>query len=73
MQCKGLSEAGCGPVGETGMAEVDAAEDMDVRLGVDVEVDDKDDIGREEYDMGREAGGEVGYSAGRSSTSIESM
>ncbi len=71
VQCSGLIEAGCGPDGDTGIAELDAADDMDVREGVEVEVDDMDETGREECDSPRL--GPLGYSAGISSTSIESM
>lgn len=53
------------------MAELDAADDMDVREGVEVEVDDMEETGREECDNPRL--GPFGYSAGMSSTSIESM
>lgn len=51
------------------MAELDAADDMDVREGV--EVDDMDETGREECDSPRL--GPLGYSAGISSTSTESI
>lgn len=59
--------------GETGAYELPALDPIEASDGVEVEVAEKVD-GREEYDMPLEFGdADKGYSAGRSSTSIESI
>jgi hypothetical protein len=59
--------------GETGAYELAALEPIEASDGVEVEVAEKVD-GREEYDMPLEFGdADRGYSAGRSSTSMESI
>lgn len=75
MQCKGDTALPFPPIllcGETGNWVLDALDPIEARDGVEAEVEaDCIDMGREDMrDPGEET---VGYSTGRSSTSIESI